>query len=161
MTREGFINWLCEAQDTFNSNDQTPRVGELAWRPYLGLMSREWGDGLAIWDTVEDNLVDAFSEPVDPSQWPQVLRDNLMQPDTDLPSALESAMEPEGIVWHRVRLEAVADVAWNAGTPVMLTEDQLRRTMAIYRSVKSREVEAMVRRITSSMVTSWWSSRPQ
>nr|WP_288910747.1 DUF6543 domain-containing protein [uncultured Pseudomonas sp.] len=161
MTREGFINWLSDAQDTFNSNDQTPRVGELAWRPYLGLMSRDWLDGLAIWDTVEENLVDAFSEPVDPSHWPQVLLDNLAQPDADLPSALESITQPTGTMWYRVRLEAVADVNWAAGEPVTLTEDQLRRTMAIYRSVKSREVEAMVHRITTGLVTPWWSLRPQ
>lgn len=159
MTREGFINWLSEAQDTFNSNDQTPRVGELTWRPYLGLMSRDWLEGLATWDTVEDNLVDAFSEPVDPTHWPQVLLDNLAHPDADLPSTLESITQPNGIVWYRVTLEAVADVDWAAGQPVMLTEDQLRRTMAIYRSVKSREIEAMVRRITTDLVSPWWALR--
>jgi len=159
MTREGFINWLSDAQDTFNGNDQTPRVGELTWRPYLGLMSQDWSEGLAVWDTVEESLVDAFSEPVDPSHWPQVLLDNLAQPDVDLPSALESITLPTGIVWQRVRLEAVADVEWTAGAPVMLSEDQLRRTMAIYRSVKSREVEAMVRRITTGLVSPWWSRR--
>ncbi|SDX91866.1 dermonecrotic toxin domain-containing protein [Pseudomonas sp. NFACC08-1] len=161
MTREGFINWLSDAQDSFNGNDQIPRVGELTWRPYLGLMSREWSDGLAIWDTVEDDLVDAFSEPVDPSHWPQVLLDNLAHPEADLPSALESVTGPEGIVWHRVRLEAVADVDWAAGQPVTLSEDQLRRTMAIYRSVKSREVEGMVKRITTGLVSPWWSLRTQ
>ena len=159
MTREGFINWLSDAQDSFNGNDQIPRVGELTWRPYLGLMSREWSDGLAIWDSVEDNLVDAFSEPVDPSHWPQVLLDNLAQPDADLPSALESVTLPGGIVWHRVRLEAVADVDWAAGRPVMLSEDQLRRTMAIYRSVKSREIEVLVRRITTDLASPWWALR--
>jgi hypothetical protein len=50
----------------------------------------------------------------------------------------------------------VADVDWAAGRPVMLTEDQLRRTMAIYRSVKSREVESLVRRITTNLVSAWW-----
>lgn len=122
-------------------------------------MSREWSDGLAIWDSVEDNLVDAFSEPVDPSHWPQVLLDNLAQPDADLPSALESVTLPGGIVWHRVRLEAVADVDWAAGRPVMLSEDQLRRTMAIYRSVKSREIEVLVRRITTDLASPWWALR--
>jgi len=160
-TREGFINWLSDAQDTFDSNDQLPRVGEMTWRPYLGLMSRDWLEGLATWDTVEDSLVDAFSEPVDPSHWPQVLLDNLRQPGTDLPSALESVTLPNGIVWQRVRLEAVADVDWAAGQPVMLTEDQLRRTMAIYRSVKSREIEALARRITTELVTPWWALRRQ
>ena len=36
MTRAAFIDWLCDAQDTFNNNDQSPRTGEMTWRPYLG-----------------------------------------------------------------------------------------------------------------------------
>ncbi|AXA53672.1 dermonecrotic toxin domain-containing protein [Pseudomonas thivervalensis] len=156
MTRDAFIDWLSDAQDTFNSNDQTPRVGEMTWRPYLGLMSRDWSEGLAFWETLDDDLVDAFSEPVNPSRWPQVMLDNLAQPDANLPSPLESVTQGDRIVWHRVGLEAVADVDWATGQPVMLTEDQLRRTMAIYRSVKSREVEALVRRITSGLVSPWW-----
>ncbi|MBT2339792.1 MULTISPECIES: dermonecrotic toxin domain-containing protein [Pseudomonas] len=156
MTREAFINWLSDAQDTFNSNDQIPRVGEMTWRPYLGLMSPDWPEGLALWETVDDDLVDAFSGPVDPSRWPRVLLDNLVQPDAELPSAWESVTEGERVLWRRVGLEAVADVDWTAGQPVILTEDQLRRTMAIYRSVKSREVEALVRRVTTGLVTPWW-----
>ncbi|TWC11464.1 MULTISPECIES: dermonecrotic toxin domain-containing protein [unclassified Pseudomonas] len=156
MSREAFIDWLSDAQDTFNSNDQTPRTGEMTWRPYLGLMSHEWTEGLAIWETVDDDLVNAFSEPIDPSRWPQVMLDNLVQPDPELPSPLEPVTEGERTVWRRTGLEAVADVDWRAGQPVTLTEDQLRRTMAIYRSVKSREVEALVRRVTRSLVTAWW-----
>jgi Leucine-rich repeat (LRR) protein len=160
MTREAFIDWLCEAQDTFNSNDQTPRMGEMTWRPYLGLMSHEWSEGLALWETVDEDLVDAFSGPVDPSRWPQVMLDNLKQPDADLPSAWESVTEGERLVWRRVGLEAVADVDWTSDQPVTLTEDQLRRTMAIYRSVKSREIEALVRRVTTGLVTPWWPDLP-
>ncbi|AXP03435.1 leucine-rich repeat domain-containing protein [Pseudomonas fluorescens] len=156
LTREAFIDWLSDAQDTFNSNDQTPRVGEMTWRPYLGLMSREWSEGLAFWERLDDDLVDAFSAPVSPSRWPQVMLDNLVQPDAQLPSPLESVTQGDRIVWRRVGLEAVADVDWAAGRPVMLTEDQLRRTMAIYRSVKSREVESLVRRITTNLVSAWW-----
>jgi hypothetical protein len=156
LTREAFIDWLSDAQDTFNNNDQTPRVGEMTWRPYLGLMSRDWSEGLAFWETLDDELVDAFSEPVNPSRWPQVMLDNLAQPDINLPSPLESVTQGDRIVWRRVGLEAVADVDWAAGQPVRLTEDQLRRTMAIYRSVKSREVEALVRRITTGLVSAWW-----
>ncbi|WVV49346.1 hypothetical protein THH46_15730 [Pseudomonas sp. NA13] len=158
MTRETFIDWLCDAQDTFNNNDQTARTGEMTWRPYLGLMSQDWSEGLAIWDVVDDDLVDAFSGPVNPSRWPQVLLDNLAHPDADLPSPLESFMQGDRIVWHRVGLEAVADVDWATNQPVTLTEDQLRRTMAIYRSLKSREVEALVRRITTELVSAWWTT---
>ncbi|WP_122568570.1 dermonecrotic toxin domain-containing protein [Pseudomonas viridiflava] len=156
MTREAFIDWLSDAQDTFNSNDQTPRVGEMAWRPYLGLMSRDWSEGLAFWDTLDDDLVEAFSEPVNPSRWPQVMLDNLVQPDASLPSPLEPVTQGDRIVWRGVGLEAVTDVDWSARQPVMLNEDQLRRTMAIYRSVKSREVESLVRRITMGLVNAWW-----
>ncbi|SFX65490.1 Leucine-rich repeat (LRR) protein [Pseudomonas sp. NFACC49-2] len=160
ITREGFIDWLSDAQDTFNSNDQAPRVGEMTWRPYLGLMSHEWSEGLAIWDRVEEDLVDAFSEPVDPSHWPRVLLDNLARPEAGLPSALEEMPQANGTVWRRVALEGVADVNWPAGEPVMLTEDQLRRTMAIYRSVKSREIEVLARRLTTDLVDPWWPLRP-
>ena len=156
LTREAFIDWLSDAQDTFNSSDHTPRLGEMAWRPYLGLMSRDWSEGQAFWETVDDDLVDAFSEPVNPSRWPQVMLDNLAQPDADLPSPLESVTQGDRVIWRPVGLEAVADVDWAAGQPVMLTEDQLRRTMAIYRSVKSREIEALVRRITTGLVNAWW-----
>ncbi len=158
MTRAAFIDWLCDAQDTFNNNDQSPRTGEMTWRPYLGLMSRDWSEGLAVWETVDDDLVDAFSEPVNPSRWPRVLLDNLARPDADLPSPLESFTQGDRTVWRRTGLEAVADVNWTAGQPVTLTEDQLRRTMAIYRSLKSREVEALVRRITTELVSAWWTS---
>ncbi|SCX76558.1 dermonecrotic toxin domain-containing protein [Pseudomonas sp. NFACC37-1] len=160
MSREAFIDWLSDAQDTFNSNDQTPRTGEMTWRPYLGLMSRDWPEGLAIWETVDDDLVNAFSEPIDPSRWPRVMLDNLVLPDPELPSPLEPVTEGERIVWRRTGLEAVADVDWRGGQPVTLNEDQLRRTMAIYRSVKSREVEALVRRVTRSLVTAWWPVLP-
>ncbi|CAH0188695.1 leucine-rich repeat domain-containing protein [Pseudomonas brassicacearum] len=156
MTRETFIDWLCDAQDTFNNNDQAPRTGEMTWRPYLGLMSQDWTDGLAIWDAVDDDLVDAFSGPVTPSRWPRVLLDNLAHPDADLPSPLESVIQGDRIVWRRVGLEAVADADWATDQPVTFTEDQLRRIMAIYRSVKSREVEALVRRITTELVSAWW-----
>ena len=158
MTRAAFIDWLCDAQDTFNNNDQSPRTGEMTWRPYLGLMSRDWSEGLAVWDTVDDDLVDAFSEPVNPARWPRVLLDNLGRPDADLPSPLESLTQGDRTVWRRAGLEAVADVNWTAGQPVTLTEDQLRRTMAIYRSLKSREVEALVRRITTELVSAWWTT---
>ncbi|MGN8342599.1 dermonecrotic toxin domain-containing protein [Pseudomonas sp. SMV71] len=160
MTRDAFTDWLSDAQDSFNSNDQDPRIGEMTWRPYLGLMSRDWSEGLARWETVDDDLVDAFSGPVNPSRWPQVMLDNLAHPDADLPSAWESIMEDGQTVWRRVRLEAVADVDWTSGQPVTLTEDQLRRTMAIYRSVKSREVEALVRRVTTGLVNAWWPVLP-
>ncbi|MCE0461064.1 leucine-rich repeat domain-containing protein [Pseudomonas uvaldensis] len=160
ITRDAYIDWLSDAQDTFNSNDHAPRVGEMTWRPYLGLMSHEWPEGLAIWDRVEEDLVDAFSEPVDPSRWPRVLLDNLARPEAGLPSALEEVPQANGTVWRRVGLEGVADVNWAAGEPVMLTEDQLRRTMAIYRSVKSREIEALVRRLTTELVDPWWPLRP-
>lgn len=156
LTREAFIDWLSDAQDTFNSHDHTPRVGEMTWRPYLGLMSRDWSEGMTFWETLDDDLVDAFSEPVNPSRWPQVMLDNLAQPDVNLPSPLEPVTQGDRIIWRRVGLEAVADVDWAARQPVMLTEDQLRRTMAIYRSVKSREVEALVRRITTGLVSAWW-----
>ncbi len=130
----------------------------MTWRPYLGLMSRDWSEGLAVWETVDDDLVDAFSEPVNPSRWPRGLLDNLARPDADLPSPLESLTQGDRTVWRRAGLEAVADVNWTAGQPVTLTEDQLRRTMAIYRSLKSREVEALVRRITTELVSAWWTS---
>ncbi|WP_434563564.1 dermonecrotic toxin domain-containing protein [Pseudomonas sp. Z4-20] len=159
MTQERFIDWLCDAQDSFNNNDQASRVGEMTWRPYLGLMSLDWTDGLAIWDTVENDLVDAFSEPVDPSGWPQVLLDNLVHPDADLPSALEHVSVNGQMVWRRSSLEPMADVDWAAGQPVNLNDDQFRRTMAIYRSVKSREVDALVRRITTDLVVPWWPVR--
>lgn len=158
---QAFIDWLSDAQDSFNGNDQAPRVGELSWRPYLGLMSHEWPEGLAIWDTVEEDLVDAFSDPVDPSRWPRVLLDNLAQPAADLPSALESVTQGDQVIWRRVTLESVADVDWAAGRPVTLSEDQLRRTMAIYRSVKSREVERLAHRLTTNRVSPWWPLRPQ
>ncbi|MDO7899380.1 dermonecrotic toxin domain-containing protein [Pseudomonas citrulli] len=161
MTRERFIDWLSDAQDTFDNNDHAPRPGELTWRPYLGLMSSDWQWGLASWDAVDEALVDAFAEPVNPSRWPRVLLENLVQPEADLPSPWESVTEGERTVWRRVALEPVADVDWAAGRPVTLTEDQLRRTMAIYRSVKSREIEALVRRITTDLVTPWWPQRPQ
>lgn len=160
-TREAFINWLSDAQDTFNNNDHMPRVGELTWRPYLGLMSGEWPHQLSAWEVVEGDLVDAFSDPVDPSRWPQVLLDNLAHPDADLPSAWEQVEENGQLTWRRTRLDAVADVDWRSGQPVMLSEDQLRRTMAIYRSVKSREIETLVRRITTGMVDPWWAQRPR
>ncbi|MCJ8207553.1 DUF6543 domain-containing protein [Pseudomonas sp. RGM2987] len=160
MTRDAFTDWLSDAQDTFNSNDQDPRIGEMTWRPYLGLMSQDWSEGLALWETADDDLVDAFSGPVDPSRWPRVMLDNLAHPDADLPSAWESLLEDGQTVWRRVGLEAVADVDWTAGQPVTLTEDQLRRTMVIYRSVKSRETEALVRRVTASLVNAWWPALP-
>ncbi|WP_458130466.1 dermonecrotic toxin domain-containing protein [Pseudomonas sp. R3-41] len=159
MTRERFIDWLSDAQDTFDSHDHTPRTGEMTWRPYLGLMSRDWTDGLAIWDAVDNGLVDAFSEPVDPSGWPQVLLDNLRHPDAGLPSAQEQVLENGQMVWRHTPLEAVADVDWTAGQPVTLNDDQFRRTMAIYRSVKSRELEILVRRITADLVGPWWALR--
>ncbi|NUT87428.1 leucine-rich repeat domain-containing protein [Pseudomonas corrugata] len=160
MTRDAFIDWLSDAQDTFNSNDQTPSPGEMLWRPYLELMSPQWAEGLAIWETLDDDLVNAFSGPVNPSRWPQVMLDNLAHPDPELPSALEPVTEGGRTVWRRIGLEAVADVDWAAGRPVTLTEDQLRRTMAIYRSVKSREVEALVRRVTMGLVNAWWPVLP-
>ncbi|WP_434576917.1 leucine-rich repeat domain-containing protein [Pseudomonas sp. Z5-35] len=160
-TREAFIGWLSDAQDTFNNNDHAPRIGEMTWRPYLGLMSDEWPQHLSAWDTVESDLVDAFSDPVNPARWPQVLLDNLAQPHTDLPSALARVEENGQWVWRRAGLEAVADVDWTAGRPVRLNEDQLRRTMAIYRSVRSWDLEATVRRITTGMVDRWWPLRPR
>ncbi|BBP64950.1 hypothetical protein PHLH5_24910 [Pseudomonas sp. Cab53] len=160
MTRDAFIDWLSGAQDTFNSNDQAPSVGEMLWRPYLGLMSPQWAEGLAIWETLDDDLVNAFSGPVNPARWPQAMLDNLVHPDPELPSPLEPVTEGERTVWRRTGLEAVADVDWVAGRPVTLTEDQLRRTMAIYRSVKSREVEALVRRVTMGLVNAWWPVLP-
>ncbi|XVN15859.1 hypothetical protein QZH47_06865 [Pseudomonas corrugata] len=160
MTRDAFIDWLSDAQDTFNSNDQTPSPGEMLWRPYLGLMSPRWAEGLAIWENLDDDLVNAFSGPVNPSRWPQVMLDNLAHPDPELPSALEPVTEGGRTVWRRIGLEAVADVDWAAGRPVTLTEDQLRRTMAIYRSVKSREIEALVRRVTMGLVNAWWPVLP-
>lgn len=160
MTQARFVEWLSDAQDGFNSNDQTPRAGEMTWRPYLGLMSRDWTEGLAVWDTVENDLVDAFSQAVNPSGWPQALLDNLADPDADLPSAWEQVPENGQMVWRRATLEAVADVDWAAGLPVTLTEDQFRRTMVIYRSVKSRELEYLVWRVTSNLVGPWWPLRP-
>lgn len=159
ITQERFMDWLSEAQDSFNSNDQVPRSGEMFWRPYLGLMSDEWLVGLQVWETAESSLVEAFSEPVDPSGWPQVLLDNLAHPDADLPSAWEQVPVDGQMIWRRAGLEAVADVDWAAGQPVTLNDDQFRRTMAIYRSVKSREVEALVKRITTELVDPWWPMR--
>lgn len=161
MTREGFIDWLCKAQDTFDPVDHQPQAGEQFWRPYLELMSQDWTDGMATWGAADEDMVDAFSEPVDPSGWPQVLRDNLASPGADLPSALELSMEDGRRVWRRTSLEPVADLDWAAGQPVTLNEDQLRRTVAIYRSVRTREVNALVRRITTDLVNPWWPLRPQ
>ncbi|MBV4551945.1 leucine-rich repeat domain-containing protein [Pseudomonas sp. SWRI102] len=161
MTRGAFINWLSDAQDTFNNNDQNPRVGEMTWRPYLGIMSDAWTQGLEAWEGVDEAIIDAYSESVNPSSWPQVLLDNLARPDADLPSAWEQVTENDQLVWRRAPLEPVADVDWTAGEPVTLTEDQLRRTMAIYRSVRSREIEALVRRITADLVIPWWPQRPR
>ncbi|MBC3364208.1 leucine-rich repeat domain-containing protein [Pseudomonas sp. SWRI154] len=161
MTREDFINWLSDAQDTFNNNDQNPRVGEMTWRPYLGIMSDAWAQGLEAWEGVDETIIDAYSESVNPSSWPQVLLDNLARPDADLPSAWEQVTQNGQTAWRRAPLEPVADVDWTAGEPVTLTEDQLRRTMAIYRSVRSREIEALVRRITTDLVVPWWPQRPR
>jgi Leucine-rich repeat (LRR) protein len=161
MTRERFIDWLCDAQDSFNNNDQAPRIAEMTWRPYLGLMSHDWTEGLVAWDAVNSELADAFSDPVDPSGWPQVLLDNLAQPDADLPSAWEQVTENGQTDWRRAPLESVADVDWDAGQPVTLNDDQFRRIMAIYRSVRSREVEALVRRVNVNLVEPWWPLRAQ
>jgi hypothetical protein len=161
VTREAFIEWLSDAQDSFNDNDHAPRIGEMTWRPYLGLMSSEWAQHLSAWETVDSDLVDAFSEPVNPSRWPQVLLENLAQPGADLPSAWEQVQENGQWSWRRARLDAVRDVDWMAGQSVLLNEDQLRRTMAIYRSVKSWEIERLVRRITTGMVDPWWPQRPR
>ncbi len=161
MTREHFINWLSDAQDTFNNNDQNPRVGEMIWRPYLGIMSEAWAEGLEAWAGVDETIIDAYSESVNPSSWPQVLLDNLARPDADLPSAWEPVTQGDQHVWRRTPLEPVADVEWTAGQPVTLTEDQLRRTMAIYRSVRSQQIEALVRRITADLVNPWWPLRPR
>ena len=161
LTRERFINWLSDAQDSFDNNDQTPRAGEMTWRPYLGIMSEAWAEGLEAWAGVDETIIDAYSESVNPSSWPQVLLDNLARPDADLPSAWEQVTQNDQIVWRRAPLEPVADVDWTAGQPVTLTEDQLRRTMAIYRSVRSREIEALVRRITTDLVNPWWPLRPR
>jgi hypothetical protein len=161
MKRERFIDWLCDAQDSFNNNDQAPRIAEMTWRPYLGLMSHDWTEGLVAWDAVNSELADAFSDPVDPSGWPQVLLDNLAQPDADLPSAWEQVTENGQTDWRRAPLESVADVDWDAGQPVTLNDDQFRRIMAIYRSVRSREVEALVRRVNVNLVEPWWPLRAQ
>lgn len=161
MTREDFINWLSDAQDTFNDNDQMPRVGEMTWRPYLAIMSDAWSEGLEAWAGVDETIIDAYSESVNPSSWPQVLLDNLARPDADLPSAWEQVTQGDQHVWRRRPLESVADVDWAAGQPLSLSEDQLRRTMAIYRSVRSREMENLVRRITVDLVSPWWPIRPR
>ncbi|WP_457970634.1 leucine-rich repeat domain-containing protein [Pseudomonas sp. R4-84] len=161
MSREAFIDWLCTAQDIFNDADQVAHVGETTWRPYLGLMSRDWTEGAAIWESVDEKLSDAFSEPVDPAGWPQALLDNLRHPAADLPSAWEHAPVDGQMVWRRANLEAVNDVEWTAGQPVALNDDQFRRTMAIYRSVRTREIDALVRRVTTDLVDPWWPLRPQ
>lgn len=163
FTREGFINWLCDAQETFNPLDHEPRPGEMTWRPYLGVMSTEWTNEVAIWNRVEDDLADALGETitVDPSGWPQVLLDNLTNPDVNLPSAWESIQVDGNTVWHRAGLEAVSDVDWRAGRSVVLNDDQYRRTMAILRSVMTREIEALARRVTTQLVVPWWPVAPQ
>ncbi|WP_434676524.1 hypothetical protein [Pseudomonas sp. D3-10] len=161
MSREAFIDWLCTAQDIFNDADQVACVGETTWRPYLGLMSRDWTEGATIWESVDEKLSDAFSEPVDAAGWPQALLDNLRHPAADLPSAWEHAPVDGQMVWRRANLEAVNDVDWTAGQPVALNDDQFRRTMAIYRSVRTREIDALVRRVTTDLVDPWWPLRPQ
>ena len=162
-TQERFVQHLLKAQDEFDELGQNPEFGELFWYPYLKDMSTRWADFQTQWDPFSEALTDAFSEPVDTSTWPLVLRDNLADPSSELPSAWVSETVPipggqPATSWIRQRLEPVADVAW--GGIVELTEDQLRRAALIFRSVKASEAKRVATQATEELVRPWWPLKP-
>lgn len=141
-TQERFVQRLLETQGAFSAWEN-PQYGDLYWFPYLEEMSARWANFQAQWDALGETLTEASSAPVDTSQWPQLLRENLAAPAQGLPGPT---------------LEAAADVDWGSAA-VQLSEDQYRRAWAIFRAVKASEGERVAMEATVELVGPWWAGR--